>query len=99
MSKYARQRGEADRALCTAVLHALKAHDCIISFEFSGRKPTVEWKDGGFARALQELLGNPRPFGLSKRSERGKLYLLLVEKDRARVDEIVIPGIMEQFGR
>ena len=82
------------------VLDALKARACTLSHptdaeSTGGFQP--EWADGGFAKALKELNENPRPLGLTRRSDRGWLMLILCDKDRSAVDAVVVKPLLDRL--
>jgi len=86
------------QTLYITVLEALKAHGCISAYSIVGDDVNTEWEKGGAERVVQEFIAkNPKPFGLKKR-QRGVLMLVLPQKERKRLDDIIFSDIKERYG-
>ena len=85
---------KTERANCTAVMDALKAHGCIAGYSIAGNVVTPEWSEGGVSRVVKELR-NPKPFGI-KRNQRGWLLLLLPREEQERIHANFIRAVEER---
>jgi len=88
---------KTEEAAYLSVLEVLRRHGCIAGFTKGVREFVPDWLPGGVERAGEELLSNPRPFGLRK-SLRGWLILLLPIEKRKELDEIILAGIKMRMG-
>lgn len=79
-----------------AIMQALQAHGCIISYRIDEMDAYPEWTENGFERAFEELKSNPKPFGLSRKAERSWLSIVLAQKNKTMVDNFLLSRIREK---
>jgi len=73
------------------ILEVLKTEGCITAYRLEGEWESIlpGWVVGGVERVFEEVLDNPRPFGLRK-SDRGWLVLLLPKERQLELAEAML---------
>ncbi len=93
-----KELSKTDRLAAIAAMEGLRRFDCVTSYTIEGESVQAKWNENGFATAFEQLKTNPYPLGLKKKRERGWLYLLLAQEDKATINAWERQMFKEKYG-